>query len=629
MDTDHTEPVIDTKTALHSWRYGHHFTHKADQGKNVIVQCNLCLPNVNLLSTSKTSTSNLKKHLDRKHLGCHEVNAPKRGRKKEHNGEATSHFQLKKVKAEIISKTQAQSRLDELIFNFIVEDCQSFHLLEQPGFRKLLDGLTEGQLTMDKLTLSTKVDLEFSSMREVLTAKLDSVLHMCTTGDIWTTGSRSYFGMTCHWIDAVTLERKSAALGFARLEGPNTVEAISGRIRDIHCAYNIESKVQTTLVDNGSPFVGMFKEFLADGDEDDVGFFENVGAILDSEQERDAPVFVPDVGHCASHTLDLIVMEDFWLAVSQGPVGQLYYSTMSKVSAFWSKCHKLQVASAKAEDVAKMPLVVPSASRWNAEYSMVQRLVSLVEKERSVLSERLGVPALQAKEMAFLQEYVVVFKPLAFALELFQAEQKCYLGLVIPTILSLKNKLTEQRATARYFADVIDTVVATIDERFRNVFASTEAKIATATTPQFRLWWMSPSEREEMCGLLEAAELDPGFPVEEATDEYDTITESEDDFFSYGPATPRSRPEKLGAKEEIQKYLEGTGKSLECLKDFPRVRQLFIKYNTTLPSAAPVQRLFSHKANLAAPQRITSLTDNFFERINLLRYNSTVCLLDT
>ncbi|CAL8305654.1 unnamed protein product [Merluccius merluccius] len=67
MDSDHIEPIVDTKTALHSWRYSHHFTHKADQGKNVIVQCNLCLPKVNLLSTSKTSTSNLKKHLNHSH----------------------------------------------------------------------------------------------------------------------------------------------------------------------------------------------------------------------------------------------------------------------------------------------------------------------------------------------------------------------------------------------------------------------------------------------------------------------------------------------------------------------------------------------------------------------------------
>ncbi|KAJ3601306.1 hypothetical protein NHX12_032278 [Muraenolepis orangiensis] len=533
----------------------------------------------------------------RKHLGCDEDKvkaAAKKGRRREENGELTG--QLKKLKADIVSKSHAQSRLDELIFNFVVEDCQSFHVLEQPGFRKLLAGLAEGQLIMDRLTLLTKVDLGYISMRAELTAKLDSVQHVCTTADIWTANGRSYFGMTCHWIDAATLQRKSAALGFARLQGPHTCDAISGRIQDIHAAYNIQTKVQTT----------------------------NVGDILDGREDHAGP----GVQRCASHTLDLIVAEELWQAVSQGPLCQLHYSTMAKVSAFWSKCHQLQVASDRAEEVARMPLVVLRAGRWNAEYCMVQKVVSLTARERAVLSERLGVPALQAEEMAFLQEYVLVFKPLAFALELFQAEQKCYLGLVIPTVLSLKNKLKEQRASARYFADAIDAVVAAVDARFRDVFASTEAKIATATTPQFRLWWLSPPEREEMRGLLVAAQPEPGFPAvveEEQEAAAAASAESEDDFFSYGPVKLAGPPEQLGVAEEIHKYLDGTGKSLECLRDFPRVRQLFVKYNTVLPSGAPVQRLFSHKANMASLQRSTSLNDDFFERINLLRYNSTVC----
>lgn len=64
MDVEQSESGSEPKSAMHTWRYRHHFTYKADQGKNIIVQCNLCLPRVNLLSTSKTSTSNLKKHLD-------------------------------------------------------------------------------------------------------------------------------------------------------------------------------------------------------------------------------------------------------------------------------------------------------------------------------------------------------------------------------------------------------------------------------------------------------------------------------------------------------------------------------------------------------------------------------------
>ncbi|XP_041829882.1 uncharacterized protein zgc:161969 isoform X1 [Melanotaenia boesemani] len=633
MDEVHHEASGETKSAINTWRYRHHFTYKADQGKNIIVQCNLCLPRVNLLSTSKTSTSNLKKHLDRTHLGCEARPDAKRGRKKEEfNGEESRHFQLKKLKAEIMSKCLTQSKIDELIFSFIVEDCQSFYLLEQPGFKKLIAGLTEGLKAMDRVTLFTKVDQGFSRMREELMAKLSNVQYVCTTADIWTANSRSFFGMTCHWIDAESLERKSAALGFPRLQGQITYDTIAGRIHEIHVAYNIESKVQTTCTDNGSPFISVFREFAVDNQEsdDDIGFYDNVSGVLEVEQEQDMLLFLPSVQRCASHILDQIVTEDFWQAMSQGPMCQLHYSSMAKVFSIWSKCHHLQVGMDAAEEIGKMPLVVPSVIRWNVEYCAVQKIVSLSERELTELCARLEVGHLQPEEMAFLKEYVTVFHPLAFALELFQAEQKCYLGLVIPTVLSLKNKLKEQKDTASFFNDVINSIVIAIDVRFQELFASTEAKIATATTPQFRLWWMAASEREEMCSLLatEASQMDPCNVTEANTSRNLSTIKSEDDFFSYGSAKTSTQIQQWGVMEEIRKYVEGTGKSLECLQDFPRVKQLFLKYNTTLPSTAPVQRLFSQKGNLVTSQR-NFLTDDYFERIQLLRYNSNVCSLTT
>ncbi|XP_062264682.1 uncharacterized protein zgc:161969 [Platichthys flesus] len=632
MDADQHESSGETKSAMHTWRFRHHFTYKADQGKNIIVQCNLCLPRVNLLSTSKTSTSNLKKHLDRTHLGCEACPDVKRGRKKEErNGEESRHCQLKKLKAEIISKYTTQAKVDDLIYDFIVEDCLSFYVLEQPGFMKLIAGLTEGLKSMDRVTLFTKVDQSFSRMREELMSRLSSAQYVCTTADIWTANNRSFFGMTCHWIDSFSLERKSVALGFARLQGKITYDTIAGRIHDIHVAFNIESKVQITVTDNGSPFTSVFKEFAVDShdSDDDIGFFENVSAVLQGEPEKGLLLFLPTVQRCASHTLEQIVAEDFWQAVSQGPMCQLHYSTMAKVFSIFSKCHHLQVGMDAAEEIGKMALVVPSVIRWNVEYCAVQKIVSLTERELTELCARLEVPRMQPEEMAFLKEYVTVFHPLAFALELFQAEQKCYLGLVIPTVLSLKNKLNEQKDTTTYFGDVINAIAMGIDVRFLELFASTEAKIATATTPQFRLWWMAASEREEMCSLLatEASLMDPCTETEASPSRDPSTIKSEDDFFSYGSAKPYAQIQQRGVMEEIRKYIEGTGKSLECLQDFPRVKQLFLKYNTTLPSTAPVQRLFSQKGNLVTSQR-NFLTDDYFERIQLLRYNSNLLSLN-
>ncbi|KAK1905735.1 Zinc finger BED domain containing protein 1 [Dissostichus eleginoides] len=97
----------------------------------------------------------------------------------------------------------------------------------------------------------------------------------------------------------------------------------------------------------------------------------------------------------------------------------------------------------------------------------------------------------------------------------------------------------------------------------------------------------------------------------------------EEDFFSYGPGANRGT--STGPPEEVRKYLEGTNKNLgtPALEDFPTVKQVFIKYNTTLPSSAAVERLFSHGGNLFTPQ-CNRMTDEHFEQVFLLRYNCKI-----
>ena len=45
-------------------------------------------------------------------------------------------------------------------------------------------------------------------------------------------------------------------------------------------------------------------------------------------------------------------------------------------------------------------------------------------------------------------------------------------------------------------------------------------------------------------------------------------------------------------ESEVMEFLS-SAKSLECLAKFPKIKQLFLKFNTTIPSSAPVERLFS------------------------------------
>lgn len=56
------------------------------------------------------------------------------------------------------------------------------------------------------------------------------------------------------------------------------------------------------------------------------------------------------------------------------------------------------------------------------------------------------------------------------------------------------------------------------------------------------------------------------------------------------------------------------------LKQVPNYKENFLKYNTTIPSSAPVERLFS-LGGLVLTSKQNRLTDARFEKILLMQYN--------
>ena len=90
---------------------------------------------------------------------------------------------------------------------------------------------------------------------------------------------------------------------------------------------------------------------------------------------------------------------------------------------------------------------------------------------------------------------------------------------------------------------------------------------------------------------------------------------SDEEFFVFGKA---NRADKSTAEEEVWRFLDDTVKTMDSLHAFPLIKQVFMKYNTTLPSSAPVEHLFSYGGNVLTSSH-SQISDDHMEQVLLLR----------
>jgi hypothetical protein len=75
----------------------------------------------------------------------------------------------------------------------------------------------------------------------------------------------------------------------------------------------------------------------------------------------------------------------------------------------------------------------------------------------------------------------------------------------------------------------------------------------------------------------------------------------------------------MQAEDPHLKYLNDTSRELEMLDNLLRMKSVILRFNTTIPSSAPVDRLLSINAALILIQKRNCLSDEICEKLLLLK----------
>lgn len=475
------ERSVKEKLAFSGWKYRHYFSVIDVKGKNVNVTCKLC-PRAKCLSSSTVSNSNLMKHLSKAHAttklvaintenAVDDASAAASSSPANKEGHGATPSKQQKLDFSAQSKHLTQTELNALIGRYVVENMLPLLTVDSDSFRALVAKIPTrgGAVPPCRKTFSKYIEAEYVKMNAELKKSFEELEYVSTTADIWTAHNKSYLGVTAHWIDPASMERRKAALACRRFKGCHTYDSIATQLDNIHSSYGISHKITSTVTDNGSNFIKAFKKYQpveeddSEDDEDEVTFMDINDILQKSVGEDDdegVVITLPPHQRCASHTLNLVSCTDVnkWL-LSRPEAKAIYRSATAKCTALWNKASRSTVAAETVDDVIARKFLVPCTTRWNSFYDALVRICEVPIIELNTISSRFGLKAITEREHQFIREYCMVMKPLTIALDILQGEDHCFHGTLLPTLETLIHKTLELKSGLEILVDLPEAIV--------------------------------------------------------------------------------------------------------------------------------------------------------------------------
>lgn len=363
------------------------------------------------------------------------------------------------------------------------------------------------------------------------------------------------------------------------------------------------------------------------------------------------PILPPHM-RCAAHTLNLIATADAENALKDDTFKTTFVTVMNKARALWNKQNQSAQCAEKIHESFKKKFVTPNATRWNSVYDSVQCLLDIIDTvgdikafNKVITENPIKAGKFTAEQVKFLREYLAVMEPVAEGLDRLQAEKDAYQGVFLPIICLITQELQEKLEDSE-LAEVRPLTKALLkgmQKRFEAPLSNSDYQLAAAFHPTFRLDWMEDylpdaveSCRKSMKNLVVNELKQLGGQKEQ---EEETLRQESPQKITAGSKGKNwlSKITAKGAKNAaddtalkkkansiIDAWLESST-DRESFTDSVFMGEqalvnLFLKYNTGIPSSAAVERMFSIGKLILRDNR-TRLSDDNFERLMFIKGN--------
>ena len=257
----------------------------------------------------------------------------------------------------------------------------------------------------------------------------------------------------------------------------------------------------------------------------------------------------------------------------------------------------------------------------------------ILAKDRHIVDmmfRSLQLNCLSDRQWKILVEFVKVLKPVADAITYIEAERNMYMGHLLPTVMAVWVSLGKL-SDLKYLLPLCHYLKDQLTSRFQSVFDDDFYKLAAAFHPERRLKWcvnedgtpnheLASNCRELMIITLEG--MSPNLSdIEE--DESNADESSETNLFDV--LLSDKEPSQMSSRDCVNAFLGDCKSKLAPLDSSTLLKSAFIKFNTGLPSSAPVERLFSAGKDILRPKR-SSMSDTNFDKAMFLRGNRNLKL---